>query len=509
MELTQEQKDIVNTINDNNEIIKINAFAGSGKTSTLVEIVKEIRKTQPRVKILYLVFNKSMVEDSKRKFDSLDLNVECYTTHSFALRRFSILRGGDIEVMPSMDYSDYMKVKNLNSSYKYARYKNILDMLNSYCATFDNLEDFCQNLLNGDIDNKYQLKDNHLKSYEIKFFKDLYTYFLNHGKFTHNMYLKEYALNTADTVKGYKYVFLDEAQDLNPFMLSIIKRVKREKMWIVGDKYQQIYQWNHAINSMDKFDGITLPLTTSFRFNDEVCDIANRILSQKYEGFDMGSIKNYHNKIDVEDETKKTVLFRTNGCMFTYAVNLMKELDNVKVHFMDVVNGTNSDCFEDAFSEMIYFYDQLLMTKPNSEETSTIYRSKFKIKRSKNVDSYINIAKKEGYELYPYLVRNSNILSLDFKKFFDFFILNAHELIDVLERLKKSEDCENPEREYTLITAHRSKGLEWSWVKIADGDKWSMSTTDEANLLYVACTRAKHKLEHRAVDELLDFVHGI
>lgn len=508
MELTQEQKDIVNTIYGDEDTIKINAFAGSGKTSTLVEIVKEIRKTQPRVKILYLVFNKSMVEDSKRKFDSLDLNVECYTTHSFALRRFSLMRGGDIEVMPSLDYSDYMKIKALNTSYKYAKYKNVLDMLNAYCATFDDLDTFCETLLSGDS-KKYGLESNYLKSYEIKCFKDLYTYFLNHGKFTHNMYLKEYALNTADTVKGYKYVFLDESQDLNPFMLNIIKRIQREKIWIVGDKYQQIYQWNHAINSMDKFNGVTFPLTTSFRFNDEVCEIANKILSKKYKEFEYGSIKNFHNKIDVEDSTKKTVLFRTNSCMFEYAVNLMKEVDNIKVHFMDVVNGTNSDCFEEAFSEMLYFYDQLLASKSGCEDDLEVYRSKFKIRRSKNVDAYVNIAKKEGSNLYPYLVSNSNILSLDFKKFFNFFILNVHNLIDVLERLRRSEDCENPDREYTLITAHRSKGLEWSWVKIADGDIWSMSSPDEANLLYVACTRAKNRLEHRAVDELLEFAYGV
>ena len=61
------------------------------------------------------------------------------------------------------------------------------------------------------------------KSFEVKFFRDLYEYFVNHGKFTHNMYLKEYSVNGKDAVRGYKYVFLDEAQDLNPFMLNIIK----------------------------------------------------------------------------------------------------------------------------------------------------------------------------------------------------------------------------------------------------------------------------------------------
>lgn len=301
--LTEEQQAIVNTVHDDNQIVKINAFAGAGKTSSLIEVVKEIRKTDKDCRILYLVFNKSMVEDSKIKFDSLDLNVECYTTHSFALRRLMALRDGNMEVMPNIDYSDYMKIKNTNTSYKYSKYKNILDMFNEFCLSFDDLDTFCNNLLNKNFD-KYNL-DSSIRSYEIKFFKDLYQYFYKNGKFLHNMYLKEYSTNCHDAIRGYKYVFLDEAQDLNPFMINIINRIKRDKIWIVGDKYQQIYQFNRAINSMEKYKGITLPLSVSFRFNDDVCDIANTLLDKRYDGFDKGSIKNFHNKVDVENPTKK------------------------------------------------------------------------------------------------------------------------------------------------------------------------------------------------------------
>lgn len=506
-ELTDEQKAIVNTIYDDNKVIKINAFAGSGKTSSLVEIVKEIRKNDKDSKILYLVFNKSMVDDSKRKFDSLDLNVECYTTHSFALRRFSALRNGDVEVMPNLDYADYMKIKMTNTSYKYAKYKNVLDMLNAYCLTFDDLDTFCENLINKNS-KPYNLEGNGIKSFEVKFFRDLYEYFVNHGKFTHNMYLKEYSVNGKDAVRGYKYVFLDEAQDLNPFMLNIINRIKRDKIWIVGDKYQQIYQWNHAINSMERYKGLTLPLTTSFRFNDDVCAIANKLLSLRYDDFDEGSIKNFHNNIEVADPHKKTILFRKNATMFEYAVNLIKNNDNCKVHFMDVVNGNNADCFEETFAEMLYFYDQLLEAKDSNSDMLAIYRDSFKIKRSKTIDNYINIAKKEGSDLYRYLCRNKNILSLDLIKFFNFFLMNEFDLIDVLERLRGSEDNDNPEKEYYLVTAHRSKGLEWSWVKIAQDD-WKLSTDDEVNLLYVACTRAKNKLEHSVVDDLIEVTYGV
>ena len=53
MELTREQKDIINSSGD----IKINAVAGSGKTTTIIEYAR----TRPRgSRILYLAFNKSV-----------------------------------------------------------------------------------------------------------------------------------------------------------------------------------------------------------------------------------------------------------------------------------------------------------------------------------------------------------------------------------------------------------------------------------------------------------------
>ena len=53
MQLTQEQINIINSTGD----IKINAVAGSGKTTTLVEYAKARRNS----KILYIAFNKTVV----------------------------------------------------------------------------------------------------------------------------------------------------------------------------------------------------------------------------------------------------------------------------------------------------------------------------------------------------------------------------------------------------------------------------------------------------------------
>lgn len=63
MNLTYEQEDIINAVLAKNpdgtqkhELIKVNACAGSGKTSVLVEIAKHARSTNG----IYLAYNKAI-----------------------------------------------------------------------------------------------------------------------------------------------------------------------------------------------------------------------------------------------------------------------------------------------------------------------------------------------------------------------------------------------------------------------------------------------------------------
>ncbi|MFN3694774.1 MAG: UvrD-helicase domain-containing protein, partial [Ignavibacterium sp.] len=80
MKLTQEQYDIINSSGD----IKINAVAGSGKTTTIIEYSKSRPK---KSKILYLAFNRSVKTEAEQKFASLGLdNVKVETAHSLAYK---------------------------------------------------------------------------------------------------------------------------------------------------------------------------------------------------------------------------------------------------------------------------------------------------------------------------------------------------------------------------------------------------------------------------------------
>ena len=80
MELTKEQNDIISSTGD----IKINAVAGSGKTTTIIEYAAARPKES---KILYLAFNKSVKLEAIRKFSERGLgNVKVETAHSLAYR---------------------------------------------------------------------------------------------------------------------------------------------------------------------------------------------------------------------------------------------------------------------------------------------------------------------------------------------------------------------------------------------------------------------------------------
>ena len=79
MQLTEEQQRIIAYVKQMKRggRFKVEAKAGSGKTSTLVEVAR----ANPDKRFLYLAFNKAIVNEAKDKFPK---NVVVKTTHSLA-----------------------------------------------------------------------------------------------------------------------------------------------------------------------------------------------------------------------------------------------------------------------------------------------------------------------------------------------------------------------------------------------------------------------------------------
>lgn len=74
MQFTHEQEPAIRSLA---RIIKLVAFAGTGKTTTLVGYAQ----ARPEARILYLCYNKSVEVAAKQKFP---LNVTCKTAHGLA-----------------------------------------------------------------------------------------------------------------------------------------------------------------------------------------------------------------------------------------------------------------------------------------------------------------------------------------------------------------------------------------------------------------------------------------
>ncbi len=50
---------------------------------------------------------------------------------------------------------------------------------------------------------------------------------------------------------------------------------------IVGDTHQQMHSWRFAVNSLEKADFKTYQLSSSFRFGQDIADLAVRVLGFK------------------------------------------------------------------------------------------------------------------------------------------------------------------------------------------------------------------------------------
>lgn len=506
MELTQEQLNIINSVHTDDHITKVNAYAGTGKTSTIIELVKEIKKTDPNANIAYLVYNTNMKDEAKAKFEELNLDVNCYTAHGLAYRNYSI-RHGKFELITTVFGTDYMNLLKREFRGCYIPYGSINQIFEAYGISVLGMDDFCEDIKQNDYLHKDI--DCEIKPEYLEFFKRLYNVLLEKNKLLHSMYLKEYAINDYDRIKQFDYVFVDEAQDLNPHMMAIVRRMVCKKIWYFGDFYQQIYTFTGAINAMEQVEGTEYPLSMSFRLNNETRKLANKILNLQYKDFkDKVQISNLYDLKESTNKNKITVLFRTNVAMIDYTLSIIDFCNKyperrVKVSFMDCVGGKATNSFDKTFESMLYLFRNLLHPV-NREKFDQHFKTP---KRCSSIDFLIKLAEKADVPLGTYMIEHKDTLPPEVLRMLNLYVVINYDLVNILNKLKSLESTKNPTDEYYLCTAHRSKGREWENVIIAP-DKWSFKDPNEANLIYVACTRATKTLDWSSLSRLLGVVRA-
>lgn len=467
-----------------NQRVKLNAYAGCSKTTTL-SMIAEMQCTPS----LYLAYNKAMATEAAQKFPSW---VTVKTTHALAYAVFG---------------------RQLQSKLKRpaGAYQNVCGT-GGEIAKFFKLEDFESNHFDKKVPkaamglavketvNRFEYSSSQAMGHEhvsfgplAKVTKKLDTYdearyvrivleaarklwalrtnLKSNVLATHDTYLKLYQLSKPD-LSQYDIIYLDEGQDTNDCVLDIIAGQSHPKIVMVGDGYQQIYSWRGSVNAMKKLDYIEGILTQSFRFGPEVAEVANLILSSpdgerqtEIRGWDQLDSKVYSFEDSYALQESYTMLYRTNMTLVLDAVEMIAEGKKVNLE-IDV-----SD-FVKMLDSAVELRDGN-MTKVKHEEILPYATWK----------DFCNEVAGTGGELG-----------------------RVHQIVDsgrvyhVMGMLSKQRNCEAPD--ITLTTAHKSKGREWDIVVLADDfpsgynkdGQWTGLTEMEQNLLYVAATRAKKAL---------------
>jgi hypothetical protein len=210
MELSKEQKQIINAPIDKN--IRIIASAGSGKTTTLIQ------------RILYLIKNHNL------------------HLHEIILTTFT------------KDAAEVMKDKIK---------KNIHLFYNFMCGTIDSIARKILHI-NKILDENVQL--------------------MSVSEYIHRVIKFSKTIEGEKYFKKFKYIFIDEYQDIDYYQYIFFKRLNQLGLVItvVGDDSQNIYSFRQSdVNYLIKFDEYftntqTFYLTKNYRSTNEIIKLANQ-----------------------------------------------------------------------------------------------------------------------------------------------------------------------------------------------------------------------------------------
>lgn len=511
LKLTTEQNEILEIDLNKYSIILIQALAGTGKTTTLLEIIKK----HPELEFIYLAFNNKIIEEIKSKTKSKQVfpNVEASTIHSFALKYtkgFFEAQGKTLENNLTFDH-----VQEILGGIKPFEIYSTIRWFNIYCnqeLEFKEYKQFIKKLSNKE---KFDLQIHERKDYILSILNKVETLYktISEGEstfFTHNVYLKYFI----DHMEDYSYdnidvLLVDEAQDLNPVMFKLVLTfIKKGKKFIgVGDDNQSIYGFLNNINLLIELQKdfqehpvLVKTLTNSFRFsaNSLMEKLANLILN--YRGVSINGASNN------TDETLNDVILlgRSNAQVFWNAY----ELSVAKKAFM-LIGGIDKQVQE-------FFEDVNHIISNDSHKV----KSKL-LKEFHNTNELKLFAQKENDQEIMSALTLLKKLEDEKIKLFDFF-KNIKKFNKNIHYIKA-----RPEPTY-LSTIHKAKGLEFDEVemipKLSDrilpiGFKYNTTIgngfmllkllparqiTEELNLLYVAVTRAKKELTINNEETLLN-----
>lgn len=445
---TDEQKAIIKSVHDY-KLTKVIAAAGTGKTTTLVQIVDDLK---PKT-ALYIAFNKAVAVEAKDKFTD---NVTCSTIHAFAMKYIPRLNIGSFTYRDMPDSICYTKriaivealeaFFNSDSTCMNEFFAKVLDKKSAILA-----EEYVDKMLHLEIDATF--------GFALKYF---------------HLTLEDGSAK----VPTFDLIMLDEAGDVTGATLAIFRLLKANKKVMVGDPHQNIYAFMNTIDGFEilKDEGNTCTLTKSFRVRNTIAERVE-LFCQRYMDKDF-----VFEGVEYSKPTGDKVLYvsRTNSAMIAKMIYLIQAKKGFNII------RRPSDIFA------------LPLALITASAGKTVYSTRFKYLEQEYKDS-----KRAKKDFMTYLAKT---YSEDIALMGAISLLRKHRYGVIFATYNYVKNMK-PDPQNTLGSAHSVKGLERDIVVIDDdlngpilkliekqGGPSNQEELSEFNLFYVACTRSKYEL---------------
>ena len=427
--MTTEQERIVNITPRPGTVAVVQAYAGTGKTTTLFEYAKKWEN----VKILYLAYNKVLADESQERFKDLP-HVTVTTIHAIAKKMYEQHLGRPVDI-------DNVSLKELMGEHKLSAEsaRRLLSDLTRYCAS---------------------------DTTEVPESPDVFKLF--HEKTPHDGYLKKFQLLRPELTE-FDVIMLDEVQDCTDCILDIVlNQTHRATCLFVGDVYQKIYGFRYVNNPfryiLERAPNARLYyLSVSFRFGFDLMRFTNLFLRKKYNeprGFSKTLVGNTKLRVFQAFFPGLVVVCR-------YNISVYKLLFEITARGMNVhVVGKKIN-----FQKEISFAKDLLFLQRNERQSI----SSPKVSRFESLQSLQDF--------------HNSTQNTKWKNRLQLLAIHGEGLVDLWETAERRSDLKDSEDSVRLITAHQSKGSEYNHVMVYDD--FVGASEDAHNTLYVAMTRAK------------------
>lgn len=501
-DFTAEQLAFIDAVAQTSDSLRLDAVAGSGKTTTLLMAARGLKPDQ---KIIALAFNKNIADELSKKFPS---HVHCKTLNGVGNGVWLKFQGKrQLDSRKLGDLTSKWCKENLEDKEAELLWNVIRTVVSTVKSRGLIPEEWANKVTKPAPNFTVEIVQAIMEANDLDAFNEELVFeavrqimltsiseaFTSRIDFDDQIYMSTY-FAPDEYWPQYDVVMVDEAQDLSNMQHDMIERLgAKSRLIVVGDERQAIYGWRGAsCNSLgeltDRFGLKKFPLTVSFRCPERVIREAQRIVPYIQAHKPGGVVETY------QSEDGRTPSFFLDNLQLGSVVLCRNNAPLIKLGFALITAGV--PCYFTG-KDIAAGLKKIVQGLPEGQPVLMALANWY-------AEETDNLVAKKRYDAVERLTDKYEALE---SIYLGAKATDKRTMIVGIDRLFMRQPTESA---IELSTIHKAKGKEWGvvyflnrhlipgkWVAEAYANEVPGSEdlmTQEKNLEYVAITRALHTL---------------